>query len=326
MLIQCPNCRYQLASTARYCSECGNALAENDPTSEASEAPLTDSVNSSTTSRTDLPTEYMNQASLDERIDPIAKLTLGIGIAGLICSPFSCLLLGPASLVLGFVSRKRMEKDAQLCGSIIRDWGMIAGAVGMVLNVLLVMLIPRPPDSTSFPTTSAAANPTLINHEPAVKQKTIRTEPLRHIDNDKRDRVNYLASVNEYADTTSRITSELSTCIESISILLQNPRIGDEVWKSDVMGLLSKLDRLCIRGKTLRAPSGLKKPKAFLDLALIEYQQVCLKLPLVLDGENVSVTYECLEHMNTASGYLKEATPATNVLIPSVRALRESAQ
>ena len=71
------------------------------------------------------------------RYDPLATASLVSSIVGL---AFCGILLGPAGLVMGLVSRRRIAKDPSLTGGGVALAGAIVGAVTTVLSVLAAVL------------------------------------------------------------------------------------------------------------------------------------------------------------------------------------------
>lgn len=71
----------------------------------------------------------------------------GLAIGSLVCGILSCIccfasiILGPAGLIMGFIAKKKAEEDpANYGGRGLALGGMITGAVGIVLFVVLIIL------------------------------------------------------------------------------------------------------------------------------------------------------------------------------------------
>jgi hypothetical protein len=68
----------------------------------------------------------------------LATISLVSSILGLVVCG---ILLGPAGLIMGLVSRNRIAKDPTLRGSGVATAGAIVGGIALVLNIIVLVLV-----------------------------------------------------------------------------------------------------------------------------------------------------------------------------------------
>jgi len=86
--------------------------------------------------------EYDEAAAAPPYAEPEGRRKPGKAIASLVCGIISLFILGPilgaVAIVLGVMARKEIESDPNLEGAGLALAGIITGAIGAVLAIVLI--------------------------------------------------------------------------------------------------------------------------------------------------------------------------------------------
>lgn len=137
----CNNCGAEIINDSKFCNNCGNKISNEDKvilnkdnlSVNNTQPPnnIQPNYNYSENYYTQ-PTNY-NQYQYNRSDDSLGGISLGLGIASIICLPF----LGIAAIIIGII--KLNKKDGQDNGLCIG--GIITGIIGVIILIFWIIII-----------------------------------------------------------------------------------------------------------------------------------------------------------------------------------------